>query len=89
MHFFIDHNSLLPQNLTDAFAVDSNDPMNKFNISSRFSLTGEAKVFACQDGLMIVQQSDVDDSLVNIILKPNAGLDVPYNSVKYYVYRGV
>ena len=89
MHFFIDHNSLPEQDSIDTFGVDGNNPMEKFNITSQFSLVAEAKTFACQSGLMIVQQSVVDDSLVNIILKPTEGLQVPFNSVKYFVYRGV
>jgi len=86
MHFFIDHNSL--PNPIDTFGIDSNNPMNKFNITSRFQ-PAQAKAFACQGSLMIVQKSTVHDSLVNIILKPIEGLRVPFNSVKYFVYRGV
>ena len=91
MHFFAEHNLLTSQgNQTDyAFGPVSNDPTNKFNITSRFCQDTPAKAFACQDGLMIVQQSTADESLVNIILKPTKGLQVPFNSVKYFVYRGV
>ena len=70
MHYFIDHSQLPTQNSADTFGTDSSDPTNKFNITSRFQLTGEAKAFACQDSLMIVQQSSVNSSMVNVILKP-------------------
>jgi hypothetical protein len=90
MHYFIDHTQLTDQAATGIpYGTDSIDPTNKFNITSRFQLTGEAKAFACQDSLMIVQQSSVNSSLVNVILKPIEGLKVPFRSVKYYVYRGL
>ncbi len=37
---------------------------------------------------MIVQQSAADNSLVNLILKPNEVLNIPL-AVKYYIYRGI
>jgi hypothetical protein len=89
MHYFIDHSQLPTQNSVDTFGPDNSNPTNKFNITSRFQLTGQAKAFACQDGMMIVQQSSVNESLVNIILKPIGGLKIPFNSVKYFVYRGL
>lgn len=90
MHYFIDHNQLTDQAATGVpYGTDNSDPTNKFNITSRFQLTGEAKAFACQKNLMIVQQSSVDSSLVNVILKPIEGLKIPFKSVKYFVYRGL
>jgi hypothetical protein len=85
----IDHSQLPTQASADTFAPDSSDPTNKFNITSRFQLTGQTKAFACQKSLMIVQQSSVDSSLVNVILKPIEGLKIPFKSVKYFVYRGL
>lgn len=70
MHFFIDHNGLTTQSNTDTFSPDHINPVNKFNITSGFQLTERIKAFACQDSLMIVQQSSFDSTLVNIILKP-------------------
>ena len=56
MHYFIDHNQLTDQAATGVpYGTDNSDPTNKFNITSRFQLTGEAKAFACQKNLMIVQ----------------------------------
>ncbi len=89
MHFFIEHTQLPTQASADTFAPDSNDPTNKFNITSRFQLAAQAKAFACQDSLMLVQQSSVDSSLVNVVLKPIKGLKIPFRSVKYFVYRGL
>lgn len=89
MHYFIDYTKLTTQDLVDIFGVDGADPTHKFNITSRFQLTEQAKAFACQKGLMIVQQSLIDDALVNVILKPIEGLQIPFNSIKYYVYRGL
>jgi len=89
MHFFIDHTQLPTQSSADTFAPDSNDPTDKFNVTSRFQLTGQIKAFACHKSLMIVQQSSVDSSLINVILKPIEGLKIPFRSVKYFVYRGL
>ena len=90
MHYFIDHNQLTDQATTgNPYGPDSSDLNNKFNITSRFQLTNQSKAFACQDSLMIVQQSSVDSSLVNVILKPIEGLKIPFRPVKYYVYRGL
>ena len=88
MHFFIDHLQLTAQATADRYGADSTDPTNLFNVTSRFQLTNEAKAFACVKGMMIVQQSAVDNSLVNIIIKPFAGLNIPL-TVKYYIYRGI
>lgn len=90
MYFFISiGNTLSDQEPEDVFGPDSSDPANKFTITSRFQLTDPTKAIACQDSLMIVQQSSVNSSLVNVVLKPMGGLKVPFRSVKYYVYRGV
>lgn len=89
MHYFIDHSQLPTQNSTDTFGADSSDPTNKFNITSRFQLSAPTKAFASQDGMMIVQQSSINASLINVILKPIEGLKIPFNSVKYFVYRGL
>lgn len=88
MHFFIDHTKLIEQNIADSFGVNSSNS-NLFKITSEFQLAAQAKTFACQDGMMIVQQSNSDSSLVNIILKPTKGLNIQFSSVKYYLYRGV
>jgi len=88
MHFFADNN-LPSQSISDAFAPDVSSPANKFNITSRFQLTSQLKAFACQDSLMIVQQSSVDSTLVNVILKPIEGLKIQFRSVKYFVFRGI
>ena len=89
MHYFIEHTNLTQQNPTDTFGVETTDPTNKFDITSRFQLTSEAKAFACQDGMMIVQQSDVDATLVNVIIKPIDNLKVNLNNIRYFVYRGI
>lgn len=90
MHFFIDHLQLqlAPQAPIDRYGADSTDPTNFYNITSRFQLVNEAKAFACVKGMMIVQQSVVDNSLVNLIIKPSDSLTIPLN-VKYYIYRGI
>ncbi|WP_420574454.1 hypothetical protein [Kordia sp.] len=89
MYFFIDPAQLpATQDVADAYGPRSGNLANKYAVTSRFDLSAEAKAFACQTGMMVVQQSVVDDSLVNVIIKPNDGLSVGIN-VKYYVYRGI
>jgi len=89
MHFFIDHLQLPIQNPDDSFGPDTTNPTIIYNLSSKFQLTTQAKAFACQRGLIIVQQSDEDESLVNVILKPTTKLTIPFQNVAYYVYRGI
>ena len=89
MHYFIDHTKLPNQPLSDTFGVHLSDPTNKFNITSRFQLDDVTKAFACQDGMMIVQPSEVNDTLVNVIIKPIESLKINFNTIKYYVYRGI
>ncbi|MDP1728444.1 MAG: hypothetical protein Q8M15_16790 [Bacteroidota bacterium] len=88
MHFFIDQTKLTTQAATDSYGPDSSDVTHKFNVTSRFQLIDEAKAFACQDGMMVIQKHAVNSDLVNIIIKPFKDLRVPL-SVKYYVYRGI
>ncbi|MDN3606399.1 hypothetical protein [Kaistella yonginensis] len=88
MHFFIDHTQLIEQNIADSSGVNSSNS-KLFKITSEFQLTAKAQTFACQDGMIIVQQSNSDSSLVNVILKPTKGLNIQFSSVKYYVYRGI
>ena len=88
MHFFIDNFQLTEQNISDSFGIFNND-QNLFKITSEFQLLEKAKAFACQDGMIIIQQSAADENLVNIILNPRTGLEIPFSSVKYFVYRGV
>lgn len=89
MYFFIDPANLpATQAVGDAYGPLSTDLTNRYNVTSKFQLANEAKAFACQKGLMVVQQSTEDTSLVNVIIKPNSDPKVPVN-VKYYIYRGI
>lgn len=88
MHFFIDDLQLTQQLPEDGFGPATADPSNIYNATSRFQLINPAKVFACERGMMVVQQSAVDPSLVNLIIKPNADASA-LADVAYYVYRGV
>jgi hypothetical protein len=88
MFFFTEIQKLLTQLIGDSYGPVNTDTTNKYNITSKFDLNDVAKVFACVNANMIVQQSVIDDSLVNLILKPCSELKVPID-VDYYVYRGV
>jgi hypothetical protein len=87
MHFFIDHTKLTAQSNTDGYGPDPADPTLIYNVTSRFQLAEAAKAFACEAGLLVVQQSVVDSSLVNLIVKPTGVAALA--DVAYYVYRGV
>ena len=45
MHYFIDHNKLIDQPLTDTFGIHLTDPTNKYNITSRFQMNNVTKSF--------------------------------------------
>jgi len=96
MHFFIDHAQLTNQASSgDGFGPSSADPANKYDVSANFQLASDAKAFACQPGHVIVTDyfavtaGALDPDLVNVILKPTAGLGITFPSVKYYIYRGI
>ncbi len=88
MNFFIDQNQLPEQQIEDGFGPVTGNLTNQFKVTSEFQLTNISKAFACQDSLMIVQQSTADDSLVNVILKPIKSLQIPFQ-IKYFIYRGL
>ncbi|MDR2651435.1 MAG: hypothetical protein LBC68_03855, partial [Prevotellaceae bacterium] len=71
------------------FGPNPNNPTILFDVSTQFQLTNQCKTFACQDGLMIIQQSSVNPALVNVILKPKEELKIPFGQIKYFVYRGL
>lgn len=88
MHFFIDHLKLGSQLATDQYGPDITNPTLIYNVTSQFKLNNEAKAFACCTGEMIVQQSIIHTSLVNIIIKPHGSLGILLG-VKYFIYRGI
>ena len=89
MHFFIDHTKLPVQSSSDKYGPVDGFLTTKYNVTSKFQLTEIAKAFSCQDGQIIVQQSETDESLVNVILKPSNDLNINFQKVSYYVYRGL
>lgn len=92
MHFFTEPSKLHVQVAADTFGPDTADADNKYNISSKHivpAIFTEAKIFACQDAMMLVRPQTGSTTLVNIILKPMSNLEIPFTNVKYYIYRGV
>lgn len=93
MHFFIDHAKLTDQANDEGFGPSFLDPTNKYDVSANFQLTEEAKALACQRGHIIVtdffKTGALVPDLVNVILKPMAGLTANFPTVKYYIYRGI
>lgn len=95
MHFFTEPDKLIPQTSAQSFGPVVNDPTNKYNVGTSFQVNQVAKLFACQDSLMIIQPyvdlatGTTNPSLVNVVLKPIKGLEIPFDNIKYYIYRGV
>lgn len=91
--FFFTEVAKLTSQTADEYGPVSGDLTNKYEIGSNFQLSGNSKAIACQDALMIVQPQIVggvtDPDLVTIILKPMKGLNIPFQTVKYYVYRNI
>ncbi len=92
MKFFTEHSKLPNQTRKDVYGPAKGDEgkpdsSNIYNVTAQFKLTQEAKAYACQTGMLIVQQSDVSETLVNVIIKPN-GLNNGVDA-KYYIYRGI
>src|SRR5690606_29759970 len=54
----------------------------------RFEINGNAAAISCVAGKMIVQQSDLSPSLVNVIIKPNDSNHIKLD-INYFVYRGI
>ena len=67
----------------------------KYVTGAYFDLITDSKAFACQDAMMVVlpyydiETSSTDTSKVNIVLRPIKGVEIPLQSVQYYVYRGI
>jgi hypothetical protein len=86
MHFFLEHTLLDAE--TSPYGPVAGSPTTKYNVTSQFSLTGQAKAFACQESRMLVLPS-TDPNLVNVILKPLSKLRINAPKIQYYVYRGL
>lgn len=91
MHFFIDHTKLPVQGSNHKkFGPDPTNATTTFNLTTEFQLTQEAKAYACQAGMMVVQRSDANPtSLVNLIIKPLQPSNINGVTVRYFVYRGI
>ena len=91
MHFFIDHTKLPVQGTSQRkFGPDPTTPTTAFCLSTEFQLTQEAKAFACQAGMMVVQRNnDNPTNLVNLIIKPLRPTSINGVTVRYYIYRRV
>lgn len=91
-YFFTDLDKLQPQTPTQAFGAfeDSTNYPNQdcYRVTSKFNLNDSAYAYAVTTGKILVQQNHLNDTLYNIILKPNDnGIDNP--PVKYFIYRGI
>jgi hypothetical protein len=91
MHFFCELTNLPTESESFGPLLTGSVYDQKFSISSKFDLSTVAnpvRAFACQGGIMIVQQS-INPSFVNLIIKPDKNLNINFSPVRYYVYRGI
>lgn len=87
VHFFTDPTSMTIPASTNSFGHIASD---KFQITSWIDVgSSPVKAFAVMSGQIIIQENSSNSNLVNIILKPLKPLDIPFTSVKYFVYRRV
>jgi hypothetical protein len=90
MHFFSEPGKLIQQIPADRYGADNAAPSTpsttKYNVTSLFELPndGYAKAVACENGMMIVQQSAAHIDLVNVILRPWSS-----GKAGYYIYRNI
>jgi dienelactone hydrolase len=95
MHFFIDHTKLVSQTTNGQSFGPSAPNLNAiYDVSADFNLSGDAKALACQAGQIVVTEhvgtsGTASTTLVNLVLRPAAGLDTAFPAVRYYVYRGI
>jgi len=97
MHFFTEPAKLDTQANTDTFGPLFGSEVNIYRISSKHKvLTGSsAKVFACQDSMMLVVPTidfttkAIVPGRVNLILKPLDSLLIPLQPISYYIIRGL
>ncbi len=89
MHFFIDHTKLPVQSPSDKYGPMDGEETTKYNVTSRFQLEEDAAAFACEDCMMVVQESNENPALVNVILEPISSSKKVNSKVKYYIYRGI
>lgn len=90
MHFYTEHT-----NFGEETGRFSDGGENSFLVTSQFCLNDDMNAFACQRGIIIVLpcdndcETDEDDELVTVILKPTDNLEISFRNVDYYVYRGI
>ncbi len=89
MHFFIDHTKLPIQSSLDKYGPVDGGASTKYKVTSKFQLEEDASAFACEDCMMVVQESNENPLLVNVILEPVSSSGKVTSKVKYYIYRGI
>lgn len=86
MFFFTDLSKITSQPIS--YGPVSGHARTQYAITAPFEVTDNPKAFACADAMMLILPS-TDQNLVNAVLKPSAGLDIPFSTIRYYIYRGL
>lgn len=90
-HTWADMSLVSPQTAANAYGPDSILPTQKFRVTSVFSPSGAAPVpaYAAFTGTIFLQRDAVDNTKVNLLLKPLQQSRIGFTPVKYFVYRGL
>lgn len=90
-HTWADMSLVSPQTAANAYGPDSILPTQKFRVTSVFSPSGLATVpaYAAFTGTIFLQRDAVDNTKVNLLLKPLQQSRIGFTPVKYFVYRGL
>ncbi len=82
---FFASTAITPQSANQGYGVESID---KFRVSSLFSISANAKAYGMVQGTILLQQQTSDADKVNLILRPHNQKELKL-PVKYIIYRGL
>lgn len=90
-HTWADMSLVSAQTAANAYGPDSILSTQKFRVTSVFSPSGAAPVpaYAAFTGTVFLQRDAVDNTKVNLFLKPLHQSSIGFTAVKYFVYRGL
>lgn len=93
-NFFIEHTNLdapnLLNNISDSFGPVTDSSFTKFQVTSFLRALGSTnKVYAINDGRVLLQPMTGDDTKLNLIIKNTNSKDYAPLKIKYFIYRGV
>ena len=88
-HFFTDTDLLSSQTPTQAFGPLQTNPTNEFKLTSQHAATGNPKVYAVCDGILLAQEDTANPGKLNLVLKPQYQPAFNCPKISYFIYRGI